>query len=152
MDFLTNSTWWLQLFIQTIVGATLLLLVKKIYYKLALKIKNPFNKRGFIGRIVRRFRLKDINKIKSIRQDRMKITQEISKKYAYMIIFIISILIYFWLIICLTILSEDFRSYTNKIWLYNFFVLIVGSPIYIFELAYLNQKDFVQKLFKYKKI
>jgi len=152
MDFLINSNWWFQLIAQTIISAIILIVVKKIYLKLSTNITNPFNKKGFIGKKIRRLRLKDLKKVKNIRLDKVRISQEIVKKYAYLTIFIISVLIYFWLIICLTILSEDFRIYTNtKTWIYNFFVIIVGSPIYIFELLYLNQKDFVEKIFKYRK-
>jgi len=85
-------------------------------------------------------------------KDEVKINKEIVKYSAYLIIFPLSLMIYFWLIICLTILSENFRIYANNHNLtYNTFILIVGFPIYIFELLYLNQKDLVEKIFKFRK-
>jgi len=59
---------------------------------------------------------------------------------------------YFWLIISLSILSEGFRLYaTNNNIAYIILVVIAASPIYIFEILYLNQKDLVGKIFKYRK-
>lgn len=59
---------------------------------------------------------------------------------------------YFWLIICLTILSSDFRFFVNNEKLiYNFYAITIGFPIYIFEWLYLNQKYFIDEIYKFRK-
>lgn len=152
MNFLIDTTWWAELTIQTIASGLILLLIKKTYTTFSSKITNPFNKKGIIGRFIRYFDLKNLKKIRVILRDDAKITREITKNYAYLIIFTLSMMIYFWLIICLTILSKEFRIYTNsEIWVYNIFVLIVGSPMYIFEILFLNQNNYLKKIFKYKR-
>lgn len=151
MNFLTDISWWLQLVIQTLIGGFILLLIKKFYLIISSRITNPFKKKGFIGKFIRYFDLKTLRKIRIILKDETKINREVIKYYVYLAIFLLSLMIYFWLLICLTILSKDFRIYANsEIWSYNIFVLIIGSPMYIFEILYLNQKSLVDKIFKYR--
>lgn len=152
MEFLTNPSWWMQLAIQAVVGAGLIVIIKKIYSLVSNKFTNPFKKKGFIGRFIRYFDLKNLRKIRVILKDETQINRETIKQYAYLSIFLLSMMIYFWLLICLSILSEDFRVYSNKkAWIYNVFVLIIGSPMFIFEILYLNQKSLVDKIFKFRK-
>lgn len=152
MNFLTDTSWWLQLVLQTLIGGFILLFIKRFYLLTSNRITNPFKKKGFIGKFIRYFDLKRLRKIKVILKDEARINREVIKNYVYLAIFLLSLMIYFWLIICLTILSEDFRIYTNtKICIYNFFVLIVGSPMFVFEILYLNQKNLVDKIFKFRK-
>lgn len=151
MNFLTDTSWWLQLVIQAVFSAGLLFIIKRIYSTVSSRVTNPFKKKGFIGKFIRYFDLKILRKIRVILKDETKINREVIKYYIYLAIFLLSLMIYFWLLICLTILSKDFRIYANsEIFSYNIFVLIIGSPMYIFEILYLNQKELVDKIFKYR--
>lgn len=129
-----------------------IIIYQKLYFIFSSRIINPFKKKGFIGRFIRYFDLKNLRKIRIILKDETQINRETIKQYAYLSIFLLSLIVYFWLLICLSIPSEDFRVYTNKkAWIYNIFVLIIGSPMFIFEILYLNQKSLVDKIFKFRK-
>ena len=66
MEFLTNPSWWLQLVIQAVVGAGLIIIIKKMYLLVSSRVTNPFKKKGFIGRFIRYFDLKKLRIIRII--------------------------------------------------------------------------------------
>lgn len=143
MNELVNNNWFVSIATGIIVMG-----IPKVFNF----IKYHLGKKGKVGRCIRKSNLKALLHVRRILKDEIKINREIIKYYAYLIIFLLSMMIYFWLIICLTILSEGFRFYaTNHNLTYNIFVVIIAFPIYLFEIFYLNQKDLVNKIFKYRK-
>jgi hypothetical protein len=152
MNFLTDTSWWLQLVVQTLIGSFLLLSIKKFYSIISNKLTNPFKKKGFIGKFVRKLNLKQLLKVRSIINDEVKINREIIKQYTYLSIFFMTIVVYLCTYIILIMLFNNLSGIANKNPLkFNIIFLIVTSPIYIFEVLYLNQKGFVDKIFKYRK-
>ena len=146
MNEIFNNNW----FIGIITGLISYLIPK--LFKFLINIKYHFSKKGILGKILRNFDLKRLRKIRIILRDDTKIQREIMKNYAYLIIFLLSMMTYFWLIICLTILSSDFRFFVNNQKLiYNFYAITIGFPIYIFEWLYLNQKYFIDEIYKFRK-
>lgn len=146
MNEILNNNW----FIGIITGLISYIIPKLL--KFLINIKHHFSKNGVLGRFFRYFDLKSLRKIRIILRDDTKIQRELMKNYAYLIIFLLSFITYFWLIICLTILSTDFRFFINeKTLIYNIFSITIGIPIYIFEILYLNQKYFVNKIYKFRK-
>ncbi|WP_151765712.1 hypothetical protein [Acinetobacter colistiniresistens] len=143
MNDLFNNSW----FVGIVTGLIVLAIPKLFNF-----IKYHLGKRGVIGKFFRKSNLKTLKRIRLIRNNETKVTHELIKKYCYLTIFLLGIMIYFWLIISLSILSSDFRSYINqKTLMYNVSTITIGLPIFIFEILYLNQKDFVEKLFKFIK-
>ncbi|WP_151808150.1 hypothetical protein [Acinetobacter ursingii] len=143
MNEILNNNW----FVSIVTG-----LLFYILPKFLLKIKYHFSKKGILGRAIRYFDLKRLRKIRIILQDDTKIQKETTKNYAYLIIFLLSMMTYFWLLRCLTILSSDFRFFINNDKLtYNIYAITAGFPVYIFELLYLNQKYFVDQIYKFRK-
>ncbi|WP_151803171.1 hypothetical protein [Acinetobacter guillouiae] len=152
MEFLTNPSWWMQLVIQAVVGAGLIVIIKRMYSFTSSRVTNPFKKKGFIGKFVRKLNLKQLLKVRSIINDEVKINREIIKQYTYLSIFFMTIVIYLCTYIILIMLFNNLSGIANKNPLkFNIIFLIVTSPIYIFEVLYLNQKGFVDKIFKYRK-
>lgn len=146
MNEIFNNNW----FIGIITGLISYIIPK--LFKFLINIKYHFSKKGILGKILRNFDLKRLRKIRIILRDDTKIQREIMKNYAYLIIFLLSMMTYFWLIICLTILSSDFRFFVNNQKLiYNFYAITIGFPIYIFEWLYLNQKYFIDEIYKFRK-
>lgn len=142
MNELINNNWFVSIATGIIVMG-----IPKVFNF----IKYHLGKKGKVGRCIRKSNLKALLYVRKILKDEIKINREIIKYYAYLIIFLLSMMIYFWLIISLTILSEGFRFYAkNHNLTYNILVVIAASPIYIFEIVYLNQKDLVKKIFKYR--
>jgi hypothetical protein len=143
MNELINNNWFVS-----IATGLIVMVIPKVFDF----IKHHLSKKGIVGKLIRKSNLSTLIYVRKTLKDEVKINKEIVKYYAYLIIFLLSLMIYFWLIICLTILSENFRIYANNHNLtYNIFILIGGFPIYIFELLYLNQKDLVEKIFKFRK-
>jgi len=146
MNEILNNNWFIG-----IVGGLITLIIPEAF-KFLINIKFHLSKKGILGRAIRYFDLKRLRKIRIILQDDTKIQKETMKNYAYLIIFLLSMMIYFWLILCLTILSSDFRFFINNYKLtYNIYAITAGFPIYIFELLYLNQKYFVDQIYKFRK-
>lgn len=146
MNEIINNNW----FIGIITGLISYIIPK--FFKFLINIRYHLSKKGILGRAIRYYDLKRLRKIKVILRDDTKIQREIIKNYAYLIIFLLSMMTYFWLIICLTILSSDFRFFVNNDKLiYNIYAITIGFPIYIFELLYLNQKYFVDQIYKFRK-
>ncbi|CAM4196145.1 hypothetical protein F901_00834 [Acinetobacter dispersus] len=146
MNEIINNNW----FIGIITGLISYIIPK--FFKFLINIKYHLSKKGILGRAIRYFDLKRLRKIRVILRDETKIQKELMKNYAYLIIFLLSMMTYFWLIICLTILSSDFRFFVNNEKLiYNIYAITIGFPIYIFELLYLNQKYFVDEIYKFRK-
>lgn len=146
MNEIFNNNWFIS-----IVAGLISLIIPKIF-KFLINIKYHLSKKGILGRVIRHFDLKKLRKIRIILRDDTKIQRELMKNYAYLIIFLLSMMTYFWLIICLTILSSDFRFFVNNYELtYNTCAIAIGFPIYIFELLYLNQKYFVEEIYKFRK-
>ncbi len=146
MNEIINNNW----FIGIITGLISYIIPK--FFKFLINIRYHLSKKGILGRAIRYYDLKRLRKIKVILRDDTKIQREIIKNYAYLIIFLLSMMTYFWLIICLTILSSDFRFFVNNEKLiYNIYAITIGFPIYIFELLYLNQKYFVDEIYKFRK-
>lgn len=146
MNEIINNNW----FIGIITGLISYIIPK--FFKFLINIRYHLSKKGILGRAIRYYDLKRFRKIKVILRDDTKIQREIIKNYAYLIIFLLSMMTYFWLIICLTILSSDFRFFVNNDKLiYNIYAITIGFPIYIFELLYLNQKYFVDEIYKFRK-
>lgn len=146
MNEIINNNW----FIGIITGLISYIIPK--FFKFLINIRYHLSKKGILGRAIRYYDLKRLCKIKVILRDDTKIQREIIKNYAYLIIFLLSMMTYFWLIICLTILSSDFRFFVNNDKLiYNIYAITIGFPIYIFELLYLNQKYFVDEIYKLRK-
>ena len=146
MNEILNNNWFVG-----IVGGLITLIIPKLF-KFLINIKFHLSKKGILGRAIRHFDLKRLRKIRVILRDDTKIQRELMKNYAYLIIFLLSMMTYFWLIICLTILSIDFRFFVNNEKLiYNIYAIAIGCPIYIFELLYLNQKYFVDEICKFRK-
>ncbi len=146
MNEIINNNW----FIGIITGLISYIIPK--FFKFLINIRYHLSKKGILGRAIRYYDLKRLRKIKVILRDDTKIQREIIKNYAYLIIFLLSMMTYFWLIICLTILSSDFRFFVNNDKLiYNIYAITIGFPIYIFELLYLNQKYFVDEIYKFRK-
>ncbi|OTG94232.1 hypothetical protein [Acinetobacter sp. ANC 3832] len=120
--------------------------------KFLVNIKHHLSKKGIIGKFIRNSGIKELRKIKAIRKDDILINREIIKCHAYQSIFWLSIMIYFWFILSLTILSEDFRRYiVQDQFTYNILAIIGGLPVYIFEFLYLIKRDFSEKLLKYRR-
>ena len=146
MNEILNNNWFVG-----IVGGLITLIIPKLF-KFLINIKYHLSKKGILGRAIRHFDLKRLRKIRVILRDNTKIQRELMKNYAYLIIFLLSMMTYFWLIICLTILSSDFRFFVNnEKFIYNIYAITIGFPIYIFELLYLNQKYFVDEIYKFRK-
>lgn len=93
MNEILNNNW----FVSIVTG-----LLFYILPKFLLKIKYHFSKKGILGRAIRYFDLKRLRKIRIILQDDTKIQKETTKNYAYLIIFLLSMMTYFWLLLCLT--------------------------------------------------
>lgn len=143
MNELVNNNWFVSIATGLIVMG-----IPKVFNF----IKYHLGKKGKVGRCIRKSNLKTLLHVRNTLKDEMKINREIIKYYAYLIIFLLSMMTYFWLIISLTILSEGFRLYANNHNIaYNILVVLAASPIYIFEILYLNQRDLVNKIFKYRK-
>ena len=143
MNELVNNNWFVSIATGLIVMG-----IPKVFNF----IKYHLGKKGKVGRCIRKSNLKTLLHVRKTLKDEIKINREIIKYYAYLIIFLLSMMTYFWLIISLTILSEGFRLYANNHNVaYNILVVIAASPIYIFEILYLNQRDLVNKIFKYRK-
>jgi hypothetical protein len=102
MNEILNNNWFVG-----IVGGLITLIIPKLF-KFLINIKYHLSKKGILGRAIRHFDLKRLRKIRVILRDNTKIQRELMKNYAYLIIFLLSMMTYFWLIICLTILSSDF--------------------------------------------
>lgn len=146
MNEILNNNW----FIGIVTGLISYIIPK--FLKFLINVKYHFSKKGIIGKSFRYFDLRSLQKIRVILRDDTKIQRELIKNYAYLIIFLLSLLTYFWLIICLTILSADFRVFIHeKTLIYNIFAISTGMPIYIFETLYLNQKYFINKIYKFRK-
>lgn len=52
---------------------------KKIYLILSTKVTNPFRKKGFIGKLVRKSNLKQLLKVRSLINNEVKINREVIK-------------------------------------------------------------------------
>lgn len=143
MNELVNNNWFVSIATGLIVMG-----IPKVFNF----IKYHLGKKGKVGRCIRKLNLETLLHVRKTLKDEIKINREIIKYYAYLIIFLLSMMTYFWLIISLSILSEGFRLYaTNNNIAYIILVVVAASPIYIFEILYLNQKDLVGKIFKYRK-
>lgn len=143
MNELVNNNWFVSIATGLIVMG-----IPKIFNF----IKYHLGKKGKVGRCIRKSNLKTLLHVRMTLKDEVRINREVVKYYAYLIIFLLSMMTYFWLIISLTILSEGFRLYANNHNVaYNILVIIAASPVYIFEILYLNQRDLVNKIFKYRK-
>lgn len=144
-DFLNNN--W----VVSIISGFLVLVIPHIF-KFLINIKYQLSKNGSIGKFLRNSAVKQLRKIKNIRHDTILVNREIIRCHAYQIVFWLSMMIYFWFIISLTILSDEFRKYIIQDNLtYNILAIIGGLPLYIFEFLYLVKRDFVEKLLKYRK-
>lgn len=142
MNELVNNNWFVSIATGLIVMG-----IPKVFNF----IKYHLGKKGKVGRCIRKSNLETLLHVRKTLKDEIKINREIIKYYAYLIIFLLSMMTYFWLIISLSILSEGFRLYaTNNNIAYIILVVVAASPIYIFEILYLNQKDLVGKIFKYR--
>ena len=142
MNDLINNNWFVSIVTGLIVTG-----IPKVFNF----IKHHLGKKGKIGRCIRKSNLKTLLYVRKTLKDEVKINREVIKHYAYLMIFLLSMMAYFWLIIGLSILSENFRLYaTNHNLAYILLVVITASPIYIFEILYLNQKDLIDKIFKFR--
>lgn len=148
-DFLTNA--WIVNIITGIISCFIYYAISRIF-KFFVNIKHHVSKKGVIGKFFRNSSVHELWKVKAIRRDAVLVSREISQCHTYQAIFWISMMIYFWLIIALTILSEDFRAYiTQNRLTYNISAVMLALPVYIFEFLYLIKRDFIKTLLKYRK-
>ena len=146
MNEIMSNNWFIS-----IVAGLIVLGIPHIF-KFLINIKYHLSKKGVIGKFIRNSGIKELRKIKAIRRDDVLVNREIIKCHTYQSIFWLSMMIYFWFILSLTILSEDFRRYIVQDQLtYNILAIIGGLPVYIFEFLYLIKRDFSENLLKNRK-
>lgn len=146
MNDLINNNWFIS------IATGLIVLAIPHIFKFLVNIKHHLSKKGIIGKFFRDAGVKELRKIKAIRRDDVLVNREIIRCHAYQGIFWLSMMIYFWFIISLSILSEDFRRYATQDHLsYNILAITGGFPVYIFEFLYLIKRDFAEKILKHRK-
>lgn len=148
-DFFNNT--WVMGICTGLIASFIFYVIPHIF-KFFVNIKHHVSKKGIIGKFLRNSSAKELRKVKAIRKDAVLVNRAVIQCHAYQIIFWLSMMIYFWLIFSLMILSDDFRRYiTQDNLTYNILAVLGALPVYIFEFLYLIKRDFVEKLLEYRK-
>lgn len=146
MNDLINNNWFVS-----IVSSFIVVMILSVF-KFLVNLRHHLSKKGLIGKFIRYCSAKELRKIKYIRKDVILVNREVIRCHTYQIIFWLSMMIYFWFILSLSILSDEFRKYIIQDHLtYNILAILAGLPLFIFEFLYLSKRNFVENLLKYRR-
>lgn len=149
---LQTPAWWFTTFFPIIIVFLLGIFLKKLKEPTKKYFRHVFSKNGLIGKLFRKSKLKELQKIRKIRKDDILVTQEIVKTYTYLILFILSGFILFSIFIIFSNASREIGQLLNTdFFTFIFLVLFITSPAYLFEYLYLKQNDFLKNILRYRK-
>jgi len=137
LEFLANPPWWLLLILSVAMPK---LWDTAVRYSPRLMDHT----KGALRRKWRRHNCKRLRKIKALRFDSILITREISKSYAYMTLFVLSILLYG---IGLLLIPAPLRETSAGL---SFWGISTGLPMLAFEWVWLTSMNKVDSLLHYR--
>lgn len=136
-EFLANPPWWVVL----LIGWLMPVAFKKLRHKVPHWMDHT---KGALRKRWRRYNSRRLLKIKARRFDSLLITREITKSYAFMTLFVMSIMLYG---IGLLLIPDALRKSDAGI---SFWGIATGLPMLVFEFIWLTSMNRVDVLIHYR--